>query len=113
MLPKRRLSSYLFKNINAKHTKLKRARSFFQSSFFSKQEFLTFCLSLTVFLLIKDFFVRFLYYRPLLKLVDRLLLVGMLRNEDVFKLLIMINPETWDPTFDKGKNKVLRLTKYY
>lgn len=43
------------------------------------------------------------YYRPLCKLVDRLLLVGMLRNEDVFKLLIMINPETWDPTFDKGK----------
>lgn len=41
--------------------------------------------------------------RPLLKLVDRLLLVGMLRNEDVFKMLIMINPETWDPTFDKGK----------
>jgi len=27
----------------------------------------------------------------------------MLRNEDIFKLLIMINPETWDPTFDKGK----------
>lgn len=44
-----------------------------------------------------------LYYRPLLKLVDRLLLVGMLRNEDVMKLLIMIHPETWDPTFDKGK----------
>lgn len=41
-------------------------------------------------------------YRPLIKLVDRLLLVGMLRNEDVVKLLIMINPETWDPTFDKG-----------
>lgn len=40
--------------------------------------------------------------RPLLKLVDRLLLVGMLRDEDVEKLLIMINPETWDPEFQKG-----------
>ena len=45
----------------------------------------------------------FVYCRPLLKLVDRLLLVGMLRNEDIMKLLIMIHPETWDPTFDKGK----------
>lgn len=41
-------------------------------------------------------------FRPLIKLVDRLLLVGMMRDEDVEKLLIMINPETWDPTFDKG-----------
>ncbi|KAL6426510.1 hypothetical protein ACFW04_009145 [Cataglyphis niger] len=45
-------------------------------------------------------------FLPLLKLVDRLLLVGMLRNEDIIKLLIMINPETWDPTFDKeGKDE--------
>ncbi|KAL3284793.1 hypothetical protein HHI36_018934 [Cryptolaemus montrouzieri] len=45
-------------------------------------------------------------FLPLLKLVDRLLLVGMLRDEDVAKLLIMIDPETWDPTFDKeGKNE--------
>lgn len=44
--------------------------------------------------------------RPLLKLVDRLLLVGMLKDEDVDKLLIMVDPETWDPTFDKeGKNE--------
>lgn len=40
--------------------------------------------------------------RPILKLVDRLLLVGVLTDEDVGKLLIMINPETWDPNFDKG-----------
>ncbi|KAE9543520.1 hypothetical protein AGLY_002320 [Aphis glycines] len=40
-------------------------------------------------------------FLPLLKLVDRLLLVGMLRDEDVEKLLIMINPETWDPEFQK------------
>ncbi|XP_044016394.1 ryanodine receptor isoform X3 [Aphidius gifuensis] len=45
-------------------------------------------------------------FLPLIKLVDRLLLVGKLRNEDVIKLLIMINPETWDPTFDKeGKDE--------
>lgn len=34
--------------------------------------------------------------------MDRLLLVGMLRDEDVEKLLIMVNPETWDPEFQKG-----------
>jgi len=34
--------------------------------------------------------------------VDRLLLVGMVRDEDVEKLLIMINPETWDAEFQKG-----------
>lgn len=40
--------------------------------------------------------------------MDRLLLVGMLRDEDVEKLLIMINPETWDPEFQKGnKHKKL------
>ncbi|XP_050357860.1 ryanodine receptor isoform X7 [Nymphalis io] len=45
-------------------------------------------------------------FLPLIKLVDRLLLVGMMRDEDVEKLLIMINPETWDPTFDKeGKDE--------
>jgi ryanodine receptor 2 len=34
--------------------------------------------------------------------VDRLLLVGMLTDEDVVKLLIMIDPETWDESFQKG-----------
>ncbi|XP_065200353.1 ryanodine receptor [Planococcus citri] len=43
-------------------------------------------------------------FLPLLKLVDRLLLVGMLRDEDVEKLLIMINPETWDPNFQIGED---------
>ena len=42
------------------------------------------------------------YIRPLLKLVDRLLLVGMLTDEDVVKLLIMTDPETWDELFQKG-----------
>ncbi|KAI5643470.1 SPRY domain-containing protein [Phthorimaea operculella] len=45
-------------------------------------------------------------FLPLIKLTDRLLLVGMMRDEDVEKLLIMSNPETWDPTFDKdGKDE--------
>ncbi|KAJ8867413.1 hypothetical protein PR048_031214 [Dryococelus australis] len=41
-------------------------------------------------------------FLPLLKLVDRLLLIGLLNDGDVEKLLIMIDPETWDPTFEKG-----------
>ncbi|XP_030749975.1 ryanodine receptor isoform X1 [Sitophilus oryzae] len=45
-------------------------------------------------------------FLPLLKLVDRLLLVGMLSDDHVEKLLIMICPETWDPTFEKdGKDE--------
>ncbi|XP_066971319.1 ryanodine receptor isoform X21 [Macrobrachium rosenbergii] len=42
---------------------------------------------------------------PLLKLVDKLLLVGILQDEDILKLLIMIDPQTWDPEFDvEGKD---------
>lgn len=45
-------------------------------------------------------------FLPILKLVDRLLLVGVLTDVDVEKLLIMINPETWDPNYDKeGKDE--------
>ncbi|CAB3362502.1 Hypothetical predicted protein [Cloeon dipterum] len=45
-------------------------------------------------------------FLPLLKLTDRLLLVGTLCDEDVEKLLIMIDPETWDPSYDKeGKDE--------
>ncbi|KAG5899237.1 hypothetical protein JTB14_035422 [Gonioctena quinquepunctata] len=45
-------------------------------------------------------------FLPLLKLVDRLLLVGMLSDEDVEKLLIMVCPETWDSSFQKdGKDE--------
>uniref|UniRef100_A0A182TIU4 Ryanodine receptor 3, brain n=1 Tax=Anopheles melas TaxID=34690 RepID=A0A182TIU4_9DIPT len=40
-------------------------------------------------------------FLPLIKLIDRLLLVGVITNEDVEKLLIMIDPETWDPSFEK------------
>ncbi|XP_067629190.1 ryanodine receptor isoform X15 [Eurosta solidaginis] len=45
-------------------------------------------------------------FLPLIKLTDRLLLVGVLTDEDVQKLLIMIDPETWDSTFEKdGKDE--------
>lgn len=49
-------------------------------------------------------------YRPLLKLIDRLMLVGTLTDEDIIKLLIMFDPETWDPNYEKGKiNCILKL----
>lgn len=41
--------------------------------------------------------------RPLLKLVDKLLLVGILQDDDIMKLLLMIDPRTWDPDFDPGE----------
>ncbi|XP_069170443.1 ryanodine receptor [Procambarus clarkii] len=43
---------------------------------------------------------------PLLKLVDKLLLVGVLQDEDITRLLIMIDPQTWDPNFEpEGKDE--------
>ncbi|KRF79239.1 uncharacterized protein Dvir_GJ21297, isoform M [Drosophila virilis] len=45
-------------------------------------------------------------FLPLIKLTDRLLLVGVLTDEDVQKLLVMVDPETWDATFEKeGKDE--------
>ncbi|KRG04786.1 ryanodine receptor isoform X8 [Drosophila mojavensis] len=45
-------------------------------------------------------------FLPLIKLTDRLLLVGVLTDEDVQKLLVMVDPETWDPTFEReGKDE--------
>lgn len=38
----------------------------------------------------------------MIKLTDRLLLVGVLTDEDIEKLLLMIDPETWDGTFNRG-----------
>ena len=35
--------------------------------------------------------------------MDKLLLVGALSDEDVERLLILIHPESWDPTFEKGE----------
>lgn len=44
--------------------------------------------------------------RPLIKLADRLLLVGILTDDDVQKLLNMIDPETWNPEFEReGKDE--------
>lgn len=42
-----------------------------------------------------------------MKLVDNLLLVGCMQDDDLTKLLIMIDPETWDPEYDKGTNRNL------
>ncbi|XP_062134851.1 ryanodine receptor isoform X13 [Drosophila sulfurigaster albostrigata] len=45
-------------------------------------------------------------FLPLIKLTDRLLLVGVLTDEDVQKLLVMVDPETWDATFAReGKDE--------
>ena len=37
---------------------------------------------------------------PLLKMIDKLLLVGVLEDDDVPQLLVLIDPETWDSSFD-------------
>ena len=43
---------------------------------------------------------------PLFKILDNLLLVGILTESDVEKLLILIHPKTWDPTYDpSGKDE--------
>lgn len=63
-----------------------------------------------------DYFIKIIFQfhfdslfslrRPLLKLIDRLLLVGIVTDNDVQKLLIMIDPQTWDPEFDpEGKDE--------
>nr|AAB29457.1 ryanodine receptor, calcium release channel [Drosophila melanogaster, Peptide, 5126 aa] [Drosophila melanogaster]BAA41469.1 ryanodine receptor homologue [Drosophila melanogaster] len=45
-------------------------------------------------------------FLPLIKLTDRLLLVGVLTDEDVQRLLVMIDPETWDQAFEReGKDE--------
>ncbi|XP_052843597.1 ryanodine receptor isoform X15 [Drosophila gunungcola] len=45
-------------------------------------------------------------FLPLIKLTDRLLLVGVLTDEDVQRLLVMIDPETWDAAFEReGKDE--------
>ena len=44
--------------------------------------------------------------RPLLKLCDRLLLIGYLRDEDIQDLLVMIDHASWDPSYDgEGKDQ--------
>ncbi len=37
---------------------------------------------------------------PLIRILDKLLLAGALSNEDTARLLVMIDPRTWDPGFD-------------
>lgn len=43
---------------------------------------------------------------PLLKVIDRLLLVGVVEDEDVQRILILVDPETWDTTFDRQVFKI-------
>lgn len=46
------------------------------------------------------------FFRPLIKLCDRLLLVGILTDEDVQRLLIMVDPLTWNPEYEpEGKDE--------
>ena len=42
---------------------------------------------------------------PLIKLLDKLLMAGVLSNEDISRMLIMIHPQTWDENFDSHPDK--------
>ena len=43
---------------------------------------------------------------PLIKLLDKLLMAGVLSDEEVARMLIMIHPQTWDENFDcSGKDE--------
>ena len=53
----------------------------------------------------------FLFRRPLIKVLDKLLLVGVLSSEDIDQMLMMVHPETWDPNFDKGR--LFKISKNY
>ena len=45
-------------------------------------------------------------FGPLIKLVDKLLMAGVLSDEDVARMLIMIHPQTWDEGFEaEGKDE--------
>jgi hypothetical protein len=54
------------------------------------------------FFFVNLFINNFINFSPLIKLTDRLLLVGVLTDDDVRNLLLMIDPETWDDFFDRG-----------
>ncbi|XP_023320280.1 ryanodine receptor isoform X3 [Eurytemora carolleeae] len=41
---------------------------------------------------------------PLIKLLDKLLMAGILSDEDVSRMLIMIHPQTWDENFQTSEN---------
>lgn len=42
---------------------------------------------------------------PLIKILDKLLLVGALSDEDIENLLVMIHPASWDAAFEKGEER--------
>lgn len=45
----------------------------------------------------------FFLNRPLLKLLDKLFMVGIINDEDLDRLLVMVDPQTWDPDKEKCK----------
>ncbi|ODM93535.1 Ryanodine receptor 44F [Orchesella cincta] len=47
---------------------------------------------------------------PLLKLIDKLLMVGIINDEDLDRLLVMIDPQTWDP--EKEKSDVFKFQRF-
>ena len=42
--------------------------------------------------------------RPLLKVIDNLLVMGMLTDDDLHQLLYLIDPETFDDSYSRGKH---------
>lgn len=40
--------------------------------------------------------------RPIIKLADKLLLIGLLQDEELLVLLKLIDPENFDPDYDPG-----------
>lgn len=39
---------------------------------------------------------------PIIKLADKLLLIGLLQDEELLQLMKLIDPENFDPDFDPG-----------
>ena len=44
-----------------------------------------------------------MYYRPLLKTCDNLLVMGLLTDDDLHQVLYLIDPETFDESHDPSK----------
>ena len=46
---------------------------------------------------------NFLFNSPLLKVVDSLLVMGLLDDKDLHQLLCLIDPTSFDETYTRGK----------
>ena len=44
-----------------------------------------------------------MYFRPLLKTCDNLLVMGLLTDDDLHQVLYLIDPETFDESHDPSK----------